>query len=389
MDVAGAVLFLSGALLAGFAVDGLARRLRAPSALALMLTGFAVSELVVGLGHDSGLRWYHFHGLVSHVLVPVLLFETASRLEPDVLARAWRPVALLAGPGLLAGAALTAAALTAGIGHASGFPLATAAVAAVLLAAIEPAEVLRFAPGRPRVSVVVEGEAVFSDVAAVALFAVLLSIALGEGVFGWARVLRGVGGSVVAGAAAGLLAGLAFRLLARVVRRAALRAALLSILAAGVFVAGRAVLPGAGALALLVCVFAATRSERTTGATVRSLAAGLGRVARVVLFVLAGATVTTFMFRDQWLAMLIAIAAVTLARFAVVEALLRVAGYGARERLHVAAGGSRGAIVLALALSLPLELPGWYTAQSMAYGVVLFTLACHPALARLAAARAG
>jgi len=37
-------------------------------------------------------------------------------------------------------------------------------------------------------------------------------------------------------------------------------------------------------------------------------------------------------------------------------------------------GGLRGAVTLALALSLPTELSYWWTIQSIAFGVVLFTL---------------
>ena len=37
-------------------------------------------------------------------------------------------------------------------------------------------------------------------------------------------------------------------------------------------------------------------------------------------------------------------------------------------------GGLRGAVTLTLALSLPLDLEGWWTVQSIAYGVVLFPL---------------
>ena len=36
--------------------------------------------------------------------------------------------------------------------------------------------------------------------------------------------------------------------------------------------------------------------------------------------------------------------------------------------------GVRGAVTLALALSLPTDLPYWWTLQSISYGVVLFTL---------------
>jgi CPA1 family monovalent cation:H+ antiporter len=37
-------------------------------------------------------------------------------------------------------------------------------------------------------------------------------------------------------------------------------------------------------------------------------------------------------------------------------------------------GGLRGAVVLALSLSLPVDLPYWWTIQSIAFGVVIFSL---------------
>jgi CPA1 family monovalent cation:H+ antiporter len=37
-------------------------------------------------------------------------------------------------------------------------------------------------------------------------------------------------------------------------------------------------------------------------------------------------------------------------------------------------GGLRGAIAIALVLSLPTSLPYWWTIQSMVFGVVLFSL---------------
>ena len=54
--------------------------------------------------------------------------------------------------------------------------------------------------------------------------------------------------------------------------------------------------------------------------------------------------------------------------------------------LRLALGGLRGAVTLAL--SLPLELEGWWTVQSVACGVVLFSLfiqapAIEPLLNRL------
>ena len=37
-------------------------------------------------------------------------------------------------------------------------------------------------------------------------------------------------------------------------------------------------------------------------------------------------------------------------------------------------GGLRGAVALALALSLPTDLDYWWTIQSIAFGVVMFSL---------------
>ena len=63
-----------------------------------------------------------------------------------------------------------------------------------------------------------------------------------------------------------------------------------------------------------------------------------------------------------------------------ISSLLTVPGYE-MDWLNIAGrfvlmlwGGIRGAVAVALALSLSIELPHWYTIQSMVYGVALFSL---------------
>jgi len=87
------------------------------------------------------------------------------------------------------------------------------------------------------------------------------------------------------------------------------------------------------------------------------------------------------MFEDMWLAMLIGIGAALVARAVaiygfvpLVGLLPRVEPINTKVQTAMYWGGVRGAVSLALALSLPLELDYWYTIQSVAYGVVLFTL---------------
>ena len=93
-----------------------------------------------------------------------------------------------------------------------------------------------------------------------------------------------------------------------------------------------------------------------------------------------GAVITLEMFEQRWLAMLIAIVSLLIARaFSVYGVLLFFAFF---KKLKVPFlsqtvmvwGGLRGAVTLALALSLPTSLDYWWTIQSIAFGVVMFSL---------------
>ena len=93
-----------------------------------------------------------------------------------------------------------------------------------------------------------------------------------------------------------------------------------------------------------------------------------------------GATITWSMFSERWLAMLFAIGAITLARFISVHTVLGpqnrllATPYSWSDRHMTGLLGMRGAITIALVLVLPVDLPYWWTIQSIAYGVVLFDL---------------
>jgi CPA1 family monovalent cation:H+ antiporter len=104
-------------------------------------------------------------------------------------------------------------------------------------------------------------------------------------------------------------------------------------------------------------------------------------VAEALMFLLMGVTITVGMFSDNWLAMLIGIATVLIARAigvfggaALISKLPGVEVIPIAYRRVMFLGGLRGAVTLALALSLPTDLSYWWTIQSIAFGVVLFTL---------------
>ena len=107
----------------------------------------------------------------------------------------------------------------------------------------------------------------------------------------------------------------------------------------------------------------------------------LGHIAESTIFLLAGITITLLMFTEQWLAIVIGIIAVVIARivmvfgtFPILHIVPGVDAVPLKQQVVLAWGGVRGTVTLALALSLPLTLDYWYTIQSIAYGVVLFTL---------------
>ena len=106
----------------------------------------------------------------------------------------------------------------------------------------------------------------------------------------------------------------------------------------------------------------------------------LSHVANVSVFLVMGAVITIEMFEYRWLAMLIAIFSLLVARAISVYGVLMFFSFF--KDLKVAAslqavmvwGGLRGAVTLALALSLPTSLDYWWTIQSIAFGVVMFSL---------------
>jgi len=121
----------------------------------------------------------------------------------------------------------------------------------------------------------------------------------------------------------------------------------------------------------------------------------ISHIANVFVFLVVGAVITLSMFEERWLAMLIAIGAVSLARAVSVYgglsliALFQKEPVNAKYQTVMVWGGLRGAVTLALALSLPTSLDYWWTIQSIAFGVVIFSLFVQAPSMRLLVNRLG
>jgi CPA1 family monovalent cation:H+ antiporter len=318
----------------------------------------------------------------------VLIFEAASKLPVKKLLRDLAPILFLAILGMLLTTGIAAALLFVGIGHPSGFPWIAALLAGALLSATDPVAVvaqLKTLGAPERLSVLLEGESLFNDATAIVLFTILLSIAtlsgevgLGSGIVSFAITF--FGGALV-GLGVGGIAVLLLRAAGGDIHRAVVSAAA----AYGSFLLAEAGLHVSGVMASLAAGLTLACAIQPSGENAVDGQLGyfwgvLAYIANGCVFLLMGLTITIEMFEERWLAMLIAIVAVLIARAGATMGGLSLMNLLLPERVPVnyqlalVWGGLRGAVTVALALSLPVDLEYWWTIQSMAFGVVLFTL---------------
>lgn len=372
----------------------LARAVRLPYSSVLVVLGFVVSELVVAAGLDTGLRAHSFQTLIFYVFIPVLVFQSAFYIDKQQLIGNLLPILFLAVLGMLLTCGITAVLLFYGIGHPTGFPWIAALLTGAILAATDPVAVvarLKELHAPERLGVLLEGESLFNDATAIVLFSLFLSIAVAmAGAEGSAPppdvpaiILRFCvvffGGAFV-GIAMGWLAGW----LSRYFGSVETTLALMVMLAYGSFVitehlhlSGVMGVLGAGLAMSMQC---AKKGVDDSAVAIEQTWSFLAHVANAIVFLIVGAVITLSMFEQRWLAMLIAIAAVTLARACSIYGGMGLISLFQRQPVSfdqqrvMVWGGLRGAVTLALALSLPVSLPYWWTIQSIAFGVVLFTL---------------
>ena len=365
--------------------EPIAVRLRLPhSALLVILGAVAGYVITLGFGLDTGLRASNFHDLVFFVLLPVLIFEAAYNVPLIELRSNIGIVLMLAVVGMLLTTCVAAVLLYSGIGHPTGFPWIAALLAGSLLAATDPVAVvaqLKTLGAPERLAVLLEGESLFNDAAAIVLFGLFLALSSDttfeplEAVSHFLIVF--LGGSLV-----GLMVGFAAAYVFALSNLPLQRTVITLCTAYGSFLLAEAVLHVSGVMAVLVAGLFVARSgkKEPSGREISFFWSITAYLANGCVFLLMGITITIQMFSDRWLAMIIAIIAVFLARIVSTAGTIFVMNPFLKNPLSaqyqgiIVWGGLRGAVTLALALSLPGELDYWYTIQSMAFGVVLFTL---------------
>lgn len=382
VSITGQILALGSLTLVGLLVN---RFLRIELTLACLLVGFLAGIGVEYVNFDTGIRAYNLQDIVFFLILPVLIFEAAWHIKPALLKRWLLPILLLATLGVLISMFVTAALVYFGIGHAEGFPWIAALLTGAILAATDPVAVisqLRTSNAPDELTTLFEGESLFNDASAVVLFTIIIAIATqtaqAEGSYIGFFSLVFLGG-IIFGTVSGLIATAIVLLIAR----PAASHFILVFSAFASFYFAEHVLHVSGILSVMmtaiIAKFSLKEVEKIIAVGINETWEWLGLFLNNLLFVIMGLTITIAMFMEQWLAMIIAIVAVLVARTLAVTAVSMISKLLGKPVLWqwqklLVWGGLRGAVAVALVLSLPVSLDYWWMVQSMVFGVVIFSL---------------
>jgi monovalent cation:H+ antiporter, CPA1 family len=364
-------------------VTGLVRLPRLPGTVVLVIAGLIVGGIARGVGAgpiDIPPE------LVLLILLPGLVFEAAYRLDLVILRQWATGLALLTVPGVVVSAAVTALAVS----LATGLRLDLAFIAGAIVSATDPAAVVatfkRIRVPAP-LATLVDGESLLNDGTGLVLFTI--AIAAVTSLITPASSTVSFLGTILLSLAIGLVAGALASFLARIVRHAWIELAISLLLAYGSYgVAAQLGLSGVLAT-VTAAVILGNFGRHVLTPDGRDVIDAVWTVVAVVLtgvvFLLVGLAIPLVRLFDAGGPIVWAIVGATVARALIVYVLLgglsRVAPIPGLAQalplgwLHVLFwSGLRGAVAIAMALALPIDVPQRELLQEIAFGVVLFTL---------------
>lgn len=390
MSAAHMMITLLSLIVVAVLLKPLAEKLHLPYPPLLVLGGFIVSEVLVSVGIDTGLRWNNFHDLVYFVLLPILIYETAFHLKADSFLNTMLITLVLAFPLMLISVLITATLLYFGINH-TGFPFIAALIAAALITANDPATVAystKTLAIPQHLTSLLKGESLFNSMLALVLVTLALSVELADS--NTAQSLSLHEGFILfvqfftGGVLTGLICGLLGWLLLRFSYMPLLRSIFSVVIAYTTFLLAETVLNTSGIVAVLVAGLILNAYSQLTDEPSRqylnTLWKQLADKAGIALFLLLGIAIYLPLLANQWYAVLLGISAMLLARAFIIYGGLGLLGRFSnhpttlRGKNTLFGGGMKGGVTIALAFSLPASLSYSYTIQAIIYGVVLFSL---------------
>jgi len=378
------------------------KRIKMPLSVGLVLLGFAAGLLarLVEPGEGllgafaAGVRGIHLTpDLILFIFLPTLVFESAYNLDVRQVTRNLVPILTLAVPGLLLSTAIVGLLLS----WLLGLELWHAMLFGALISATDPVAVISLfrEVGAPkRLVTLVEGESLFNDAGAIVFFSIILGM-----IQGFAGTAAGVASEFiwvfVGGTGVGLLLGVAFaRLIETVDNDELVEITLTTVLAYVSFIVAEHFLHVSGVMAVVAAgmtlgSYGRTKISPPVVHFMHSFWEYMAYVANAMIFLLVGVSLPGTLAGTPLGSLvgpvLIAYAVAFVARAVVVFGFVPALGaLRLTERIDRGYqvtmwwGGLRGAIALALALSLLGRdgLPAGMAERILALtaGVVLLTL---------------
>lgn len=341
---------------------------------ALLVAGLAVGILFP----------YRFTAIFGHatlyVFLPALIFEAAWHLDLRLMRRAWKPIALLAVPGV----GLTAGVIALCVHFIGGFDWEGALVLGAILSATDPVAVVavfrRLAVPRA-LAIIVESESLLNDAVAVVVYqAIIAAILLSAS----ARAVAYAAWDSALGVVIGIAVGLAIAYVIAFALRERIGAPVQAVASfAGAY--GGYVLCDrfgwSGIFMVLTFGIALRELERrrmsvTAAEGVEKIWEIAALVANVVLFFLIGAALDLRRLTHILPAIGITLLAVFFARALLSYGLLALLREQVQRtwRSVVRMAGIRGALSLALALAIPGEVAQRSLVIDATLGVVVVTI---------------
>jgi CPA1 family monovalent cation:H+ antiporter len=350
---------------------------KTPYTLMLVIVGACLAFLDVRLVSLSP-------GLILSIFLPPLLFEAAWNSGWTDLKQKLIPISLYASLGVAASVAGIAFGLT----QFAGLSVATALLIGACLSATDPVSVMslfkELGVGKT-LSAVMEGESLFNDGTAIVAFSFLLAFVLGESNLAFQPILKQLLVVVSIGLGVGLLIGLAISYLTQRLELPLVEQSLTLVSAYGAYLLAEE-LGGSGVIATVVTGLVLGNYGSRVGMNPRTRAIVMefwdfiAFFVNSIVFLLIGNQIQFQTLAENAWEIVIAVIAMTISRFLFIYILSffsnRVSASKVTfpEQLVLWWGGLRGAVSMALALSIPILFANRTEIIATVFGAVFFTL---------------